>query len=80
MKYLKLLWSYKYRAFMCLMILSSTFAELGRTQSYWQAILNGFGVYCVMWLGSMASYEQDDAESEKEMDEYRKNLERFKTK
>lgn len=80
MKYLFKIWSCKYRIFMWLMVLSGAFANLGRTESYWQAILNGFGIYCVMWLGSMASYEHDISESEKKMDEYRKNIERFKTK
>ena len=80
MEYLFKIWSYKYRIFMWLMVLSGAFAELGRTQSYWQAIWNGFGIYCVMWLGAMAYYEHDIAKAEKEMDEYRKNLERFETK
>ena len=58
MKYINKIWLYKFRIIMWLLILSGTHAEFIRTQSYWEAALNGFGIWWVMWIGSVAYCEK----------------------
>jgi hypothetical protein len=60
MKYINKIEQSKFRIIWWLLILTGAGAEFSRTHSYWQALLTGLAIVWLMWVGSMASYEQDN--------------------